>query len=118
MSTTAATCARLLGALEDLAAQEALLLRAADFQAVLATQERAAPLVERLAALAGTADAAVRIRVSGVLALRARSLEWLSAEMARVRADLQQMQSSHRRIAQFAPVYGQREAAVHFSAQG
>jgi septum formation inhibitor MinC len=118
MATPAETCARLLAALEDLVAQEAALMRAADFTGVLATQERAAPLVERLAALAATADAAVRIRVSAVLALRSRSLEWLGAEMARVRTELQSMQVSRRRVAQIAPVYGTRRPTPAFSAQG
>ena len=118
MATPAETCARLLGALEDLAAQEALLLRGADFPGVLATQERAAPLVERLAALAGTGDAAVRLRVSAVLTLRSSSLDWLGAEMTRVRAELQSMQVSRRRIAQIAPAYGRHEGATQFHAQG
>jgi len=118
MATPAQTCARLLSALEDLVAQEALLLRAADFAGVLATQERAAPLVERLAALAGTADAAIRVRINGVLSLRSRSLEWLAAEMARVREDLQTMQVSSRRVAQIAPVYGRHGVTNQFRAQG
>jgi hypothetical protein len=118
MAAPAQTCARLLAALEDLVAQEALLLRAADFAGVLATQERAAPLIERLTALATTADAAVRVRVGAVLALRSRSLEWLGSEMARVREELQGMQAGRRRLAQCAPVYSRPRAAVQFSAQG
>ncbi len=118
MTTPAETWVRLIGALEDLAAQEALLLRGADFTAVLATQARAAPLVERLVALAGTADAAARARLSAVQALRSRSLEWLGAELARGREELQAMQVSRRRIAQIAPVYGHRGIAAQFRAQG
>jgi hypothetical protein len=118
MPAPAETCARLLAALEDLVAQEAVQLRAADFPGVLATQERAAPLIGRLAALATTADAAVRVRIAGVLALRSRSLDWLGAEMARVRDELSAMQVSRRRVAQIAPVYGARGPAVHFRAEG
>ncbi len=105
MSSPAQTCARLLAALEDLVSQEAVLLRAADFSGVLATQERAAPLVERLAALATTADAAVRTRVAAVIALRSRSLEWLAGEMERVRSELAGMEASERQVARVAPVY-------------
>ncbi len=105
MATHAHTCARLLTALEDLVSQEAVLLRAADYSGVLATQERAAPLVERLAALATTADAAVRMRVAAVTALRSRSLEWLAGEMARVRTELSEMAASERQVARVAPVY-------------
>lgn len=120
MATTAETWVRLLGALEDLAAQEALLLRGSDFAGVLATQARAGPLIARLATLAETADAGVRLRVKSVLALRARSLEWLETEMSRVRDELQTMQVSSRRVAQFAPVYGHgpRGAPTQFNAQG
>jgi hypothetical protein len=108
MAHPAATCARLLAALEDLVSQEAVLLRAADYPGVLAAQERAAPLVERLAALAATADAAVRTRVAAVLALRSASLDWLAGEMDRVRGELAAMESSERRVAQVAPAYRDR----------
>lgn len=105
MASPAHTCARLLTALEDLASQEAVLLRAADFAGVLATQERAAPVVERLAALAATADAAVRLRVEAVIALRSRSLEWLAGEMARVRTELAGLEANERQIARVVPAY-------------
>jgi hypothetical protein len=105
MAAPAHTCARLLAALEDLVSQEAVLLRAADYSGVLSTQERAAPLIERLAALAATADAAVRTRVAAVTVLRARSLEWLAGEIARVRIELAEMAVSERQVARVAPVY-------------
>ncbi|MBC7368313.1 MAG: hypothetical protein H7343_16130, partial [Undibacterium sp.] len=97
--------ARLLAALEALVSQGASLLRAADFAGVLATQERAAPVVERLAALAPAAHVAVRMRVETVIALRSRSLEWLAGEMDRVRAELSAMETSERQVARVAPAY-------------
>ncbi|MBC7368211.1 MAG: hypothetical protein H7343_15595, partial [Undibacterium sp.] len=72
MSSPAHTCARLLAALEDLVSQEASLLRAADFAGVLATQERAAPIVERLAALAPAAPTSPMSMVNPSRSARAR----------------------------------------------
>jgi hypothetical protein len=111
METRAQTLARLLSALEDLSEHETLLLRAEDYTGVLETQQRAAPVVERLTRLADAADGKTRQRIAAVLAKRQRSYDWLSAKIACVRGELRELQASQRRIAQIAPAYGR--AAAH-----
>ena len=107
-------CARLLTALEDLAAQEASALDARDFVAAVAIQQRAAPLVEHLA-LHGPAiadeDPAFRARVEAFQSRRRQTGEWLATQVERTREELRQMQASQRRVAQVAPVYGRGSQA-------
>ncbi len=106
MARAAQTFPRLLTALEDLISQEEVLLRAADYLGVLATQERAAPLVDRLAGLAMHADLATRSRITALVARRTEGLELLAAEIERTRVELSEMQASQHRAARIAPVYG------------
>lgn len=98
---------RVLLALEDLVAQEALLLGAQDFAAVPALQARAAPLVDWLVAEAPAADASLRRQVTELVERRARSAELLSRQIARVREELGAMQTSRQRLAQVMPAYRQ-----------
>jgi len=109
METPAQTCLRLLAALEDLAVQEASALDARDFAAAVVIQERAAPLVEHLAAHGpeiADRDAAFRARVAAFHARRQQTGEWLATQVARAREELHRMQVGQRRVAQIAPVYG------------
>lgn len=109
METPAQTCARLLVALEDLAAQEAIRLEARDFAGAVKIQERAAPLVEHLAAhgaAVAASDTAFRSRVAAFQARRLRTGEWIAEQMARTREQLQRVEASQRRATQIAPVYG------------
>jgi hypothetical protein len=102
---------RVLLALEDLAAQEELLLRAEDFAAVPPLQARAAPLVDFLVAGANTADESLSTRVAALIGRRARSAELLSRQVDGVRAELSAMRTSRRRIAQVMPAYRQPDVA-------
>jgi hypothetical protein len=107
METPAQMCTRLLTALEDLAAQEAATLQARDFATAIAIQDRAAPLVELLAAHREELnDPTLRARVAELFARRSRTGEWLAEQMARVREELRQTDVARRRVAQVAPVYG------------
>ncbi len=106
MTPAAQTFTRLLTALEDLITQEGVLLRAADFPGVLATQQRCAPLVDRLVGLATHADTAVRTRIAAIITRRAEGMELLAEEIARTRVELSEMQASQHRAARLAPVYG------------
>jgi hypothetical protein len=107
METPAQMCARLLTALEDLAAQESATLQARDFTAAIAIQDRAAPLVELLAAHREEMnDPMLRARVAELSARRSRTGEWLAEQMARVREELRHSDVARRRVAQVAPVYG------------
>jgi hypothetical protein len=122
MDTATPRCSvRVLGALEDLVAQEGAALRARDFAAAAEIQVRVEPLVEFLAA-PGRLDrqnAGLRARVASLRARRQETAEWLAAEIARTRNQLGQTQLSQRRVTQIAPVYG-RAAPVsnHLSAVG
>jgi hypothetical protein len=109
METPAQTCARLLTALEDLAAQEISALDARDFAGAVTIQARAAPLVEHLAAhgpAIAEQDAAFLARVAAFHTRRLQTGEWLAAQVARTREELGRIQASQRRVAQIAPVYG------------
>lgn len=105
METPSQTVSRLLTALEDLVAQEALLLRADDLPAVLATQHRAGPLIERLTLMSGTVDAAAEARMALLVSRRRESEAWLETQMNRVRSELGETRESQNRVARFAPVY-------------
>ena len=106
MNREAQPFARLLSALEDLIAQEAVLLRAADYAGVLATQQRSAPLVDRLVGLAAHADTAVRTRIAAIITRRTAGMVWLAEDIERTRVELSEMQASQHRAARIAPVYG------------
>lgn len=114
MESAAQTCARLVIALEDLAAQEALALQGRDFAAAIEIQERAAPLVQHLVAHADdVVDPQVRERIGKIRAQRHRSGEWLAEQIEQTRRDLAEMHASRRRVAQIAPAYGRGGAAAH-----
>jgi hypothetical protein len=107
MNVPAATFIRLLGALEDLAAQEATQLAGEDYAALRQTQERAAPLVTELARLGGAAvSTAVRPRLEALLARRQQNQERLADRVACVRDALLRTQVHQRRAGQVAPAYG------------
>ena len=121
METPGRQFERLLLALEDLIAQEELMLHAEEFAAVPPLQARAAPIIERLIALAGSVESPLRERVVALVERRGRSEEILTREMNRVREELTAMQTSRQRVAQMMPAYRQPvgdSAAGHFSARG
>jgi hypothetical protein len=121
METPAQRCARIVGALEDLAAQEAAAIETHDFAGALTVQDRAEPLVDFIVrdAHAGVCDGAITSRISAVQMLRARTSEKLAQEMARTRNELQRMQATKSRVAQVAPAYGRsRPAAGNWQAIG
>lgn len=109
METQAEKCARLVTALEDLAAQEAATWQVGDFAEAALIQLRAAPLVDFIAT-AGlqAADSEFQARVATLLNLRRQSVERIAAEIRTVRAELQIMESRERTVARVAPAYGSR----------
>lgn len=112
MQAMAQRSARLIAALEDLAAQEAAAVRTGDFVAAGALAERCAPLVDELVRQPNLlADERLRGRLSAVRDRRAETSEALAAQMARTREDLQQTRVAQRRTAAIAPIYGARVAA-------
>jgi len=115
MQAMAQRSARLIAALEDLAAQEAAAVSTGDFGAAGALAERCAPLVAEIAAQANgknvMTDEALRRRLRAIRDRRAETSEALATQMARLRDELQQTQAAQRRTAAIAPVYGARVAA-------
>src|SRR4051812_8084231 len=112
MATMADQFSRVLGALEDLAAQEALLIHAQNYVEVATVQERMAPLIRFLIEGVAAADAALRDRIAALVARRDRMQQYLAAEVEKKRKEMAQLELSRRRIAQVAPAYGLREAAA------
>ena len=101
---------RLLGALDELVAQETATLADRDFEGVREIQERAAPVVAGLAELGpDVADELARARVAGLLARRQHNIDFIETQLATVREELQSLQESTRRVASIAPVYGRAE---------
>lgn len=106
MESPAQTCARLLAALEDLVAEEASLLADEQVAAMVVLQERMAPLVDRLVALATTADATVQTRVRALVARRGYVGAELAARIAHLRDELDRMAEARHTVNRIAPVYG------------
>ena len=92
--------------MDDLVSQETVLLAAADYAEVIAVQQRTAPLVERLAALASTVDDAARAKIAAVVARRSRNLAALAERIEQTRLELSDLRASGLRVAKIAPVYG------------
>jgi len=109
METPTQRWVRIVTALEDLVAQEGMALASRDFAAMLALQERTAPLVDFLAASAvdDGREPGLRIRIAALHRQRTQNSDSLAAEIERTRADLHQMQVTRQRVARIAPVYGQ-----------
>lgn len=120
MAAPAQTAVRLVAALEDLAAGEGVALRAGDYAGALALQERAGPLVARLAGLAAGVDAAVRARVLALVERRRGHAARLQEAMDHARGELARMAEGRRTVARIAPVYGRPAAGAgpRFSARG
>lgn len=111
MPPAAKRCARLIAALEDLAAQEAAAVRTGEFARAGELAERCAPLVDDLVGRAGEiVETALQERIRDVNALRARSAEALGREIVRVHEELAQTELARGRAARIAPVYGRRTA--------
>jgi hypothetical protein len=113
METPVQTAARLLTALEDLAAQEATMLRTLEFVDAVAIQERTAPLVQKLAELAAHPEvAALRERVGELLARRNQNRHYLDTELARLQVELRRVDEARLRLAGLAPAYTTGNASV------
>jgi hypothetical protein len=112
MQTPAQRCARLVSALEDLAAQEEASLHARDFSAIVSIQERTGAIVTDLVAHAAATDRELRARVAAVQQRRDRCAEWLANEIAGTRDELRETEVSRNRVAKIAPVYGSSGSAT------
>jgi len=107
METPHQNALRLIAALEDLARQEGVLLRSLDLVEAVQISERAAPLVEKLCALAVHPEvSALRPRVQELVAQRRRHSTLLDAHLARLQSELHRIDEARIRLARVAPVYG------------
>ena len=97
---------RMLTALEELTEQESVLLRTLDFVDAVSIQERAAPLVEQLSALAVYPEVAgLRPRVAGLIERRQQSRHFLDAQLGRLQAELRRIDEARSRLSRVAPAY-------------
>jgi hypothetical protein len=106
METPLQTAARLLTALEDLTAQESVLLRTLDFVDAVSVQERAAPLVDQLTALAIHPEVVtLRSKVTAIVERRQQSRHFLDAQLGRLQSELRRIDEARTRLARVAPAY-------------
>lgn len=113
MATAHKTAMRLLAALEDMAGQEAVLLRSLDLIEAVQISERAAPLVEKLCALAADPEVAdLRPRVEDLVAQRRRNAVLLDAHLARLQSELRRIDEARNRLARVAPVYNTGSSTI------
>jgi hypothetical protein len=106
METPLQTATRLLTALEDLVAQETLLIRTMEFVGAVELQERAAPLVQRLCGLAEHAGVQeLRPRVAGLLERHGQNHHFLDAQLARLQQELERVSGARGRLRRVAPAY-------------
>jgi len=97
---------RLLDALNELASQEAVLLRSLDLVEALQIAERAAPLVEEICALAAEPDVAVlREDVQKLVERRQRNAALLDVHLSRVQDEMRRVDEARRRLTRTAPAY-------------
>ncbi|MFZ5494882.1 MAG: hypothetical protein ACOZE5_06035 [Verrucomicrobiota bacterium] len=106
METPLQKARRLLTALEELSARETILIRTMEFVEAVALQERAAPLVEALCALAGDPEAAaLRPRVASLLGRCGQNYHFLDTQLARLHGELQRVTEARGRLRRVAPAY-------------
>lgn len=99
-------CARLVIALEELAAEESHCIETGDIATVLGIQKRLEPIIRYLSDHAADADRGVRDRIAAVLDTREKSGARLEAELKKVRKQIDELDARKRRAAAVAPVYG------------
>lgn len=108
MTDAARELSRLVGTLEDFCGQETVLFRAADYDGIRAVQERAAPVVSRVAALAPAGEAAIHERVARLIERRAELILEMKAASGRTGRELAEVSEGVRQCARVAPAYAAR----------
>ena len=82
------------------------MLRTLDFVDAVALQERAAPLVDQLSALAVHPDVAkLKNKVTSLVDRRQQSRHFLDAQLGRLQSELRRIDEARTRLAQVAPAY-------------
>jgi hypothetical protein len=116
-------CTRLVVALEKLVADEAACVRNDDFAAVRALQQRAAPLITQISALATqVSEAAIKNRVNELIRRRSETAAQISTRLEEVRAKLDRVNATQRNATKVGAGYaGAARSAVprsRFTATG
>jgi hypothetical protein len=109
METPARTVSRLVAALEALVEQESVQIAARDYAAVFRTQQRVAPLVERLGQMgSAAADEDSRSRMACLVVKRRASQAHIAARISSLREELASVgrrRAGLRRLAKIVPLY-------------
>lgn len=106
METPLQTARRLLGALEELAAEEAANLSNLDFVEAVQVIERATPLVVRLAELAEHPEVhSLRPQVQDLLIRRRQNVALLDRHLTGIQSEMRRVDEARGRLARVAPVY-------------
>ncbi len=108
MTDAARELVRLVGALEDVVGQEAVLFRAADYDGIRAVQEKAAPIVARLATLGPIGGVVVNERVARLIERRAAVVGQMRSACGRVKHELSGVLEGAQQCARVAPAYVRR----------
>jgi len=106
METPLETARRLLRALDELVMQETLLIRTMDFVEAVEVQERAAPLVDRLCALAEYESVrALGPELAILLDRRSQNYHFLDTQLQRLQGELDRVTIARGRLRKVAPAY-------------
>jgi hypothetical protein len=105
MESAAQKCARLVVALEQLVAVEAVLLVERDHEKLSELQERTSPIVAQLTELAPLASTETRDRILAVVARRVQHDVCFSEHTTRLEAELRDCREARSRLTNFAPAY-------------
>lgn len=112
METPEENTLRLLAALEILVAEEEFAVRSGEFAQTLAVQERAEPVVIRLAELLSTsglpADArqSLEPRLTSLRARRSASLEVLNSRLVEMQTSLAALDAARHQLGELKSAYG------------
>jgi hypothetical protein len=110
MSDAARELARLVGVLEDVFEQEAVLFRASDYDGIRAVQEKAEPIVARVATLGPIGGAAISERVTRLIRRRAALVVQLGTACSNLKHELSEVREGEQQCARVAPAYVKRVA--------
>jgi hypothetical protein len=106
---------RLVGALEILVAEEQCVVRSGEIDKIRAVQQRADPIVMRLAELRNDPKVTARDtepvlpRLAALQARRATSLEMMDTRLAEMRATLVALSSARSRLNHLGHTYGAKQ---------
>jgi hypothetical protein len=110
MSDAARELARLVGVLEDVFEQEALLFRAADYDGIRAVQEKAEPIVARVAMLGPIGGGAINERVTRLIGRRAALVVQMRTACGNLKHELSEVREGEQQCFRVAPAYVSRVA--------